>query len=180
MAKKNKWKEEENLNQITEWASDRTKTVADIARLMGISASTLHLWLKDDEEIKRAFDDGRVLVDDCAENQFMKMCFGYNTTVLKPHKVRRWRLDENGKRVEEFEEFIQVEEEIYIPPSWPALQMYLVNRMPERWRPINMIAPPDDDEKKPTGVVEMPAVVEPTPPEEIEDAEIVEVGKNDN
>lgn len=180
MAKINKWKKEGNLKRITEWASDRTKTVADIARLMGISASTLHVWLKDDEEIKKAFDDGRVLVDDCAENQFMKMCFGYNVRVKKPKKVRRWRLDENGKRVEEFEEFIEVEEEIHIPPCWPALELYILNRMPDKYRPKNLIAPPDDDEKKPTGVVEMPAVVELTPPEEIEDAEIVEVGKNDN
>ena len=170
MAKIKNWLRKENLDKITAWASDRTKSVSDIASLMGISASTLHLWMKEKSEIKEAFDNGRVVVDDCAENQFMKMCYGYNVTVKKPKKVRRYRFDENGKKVEEFEEYIQVEEEMHIPPCWPALQMYLLNRMPDRYRPTNMIAPPDDDEKNITGVVEMPAIIMP---EEVEDAEIV-------
>lgn len=179
MTKISEWQKKENLEKITGWASDRTKTVADIAHLMGISASTLHLWLKEKEKIRKAFDDGRVVVDDCAENQFMKMCFGYNVRVKKPKKVRRWRLDENGKRVEEFEEFVEVEEEIHIPPCWPALQTYIFNRMPDKYRPPNAIAPPDDDEKSPTGVVEMPAVIIPEEPEDVEEAEIVEVSGND-
>ena len=176
MAKISNWQRKENLEKITQWASDRTKSIADIAHMMGISASTLHLWLKEKEEIKEAFENGRVVVDDCAENQFMKMCFGYNVPIKKPHKVRRYKLDEKGRRVEEYEEFVQVEEEIHIPASWPALQVYLFNRMPDRYRPINMLAPPDDDENNATGVVEMPAVVMP---EEVEEAEIVEDEKND-
>ena len=171
MAKIKNWLRKENLDKITAWASDRTKSVSDIADLMGISASTLHLWLKEKSEIKEAFENGRIVVDDCAENQFMKMCFGYNVKIKKPHKVRRYTFDEKGRRVEEFEEFVQVEEEMHIPASWPALQVYLFNRMPDRYRPINLLAPPDDDEKNITGVVEMPAIVIP---QEVEDAEIVE------
>lgn len=179
MTKISAWQKEENLEKITDWASDRTKTVADIAHMMGISASTLHLWLKDDEKIKKAFDDGRVLVDDLAENQFMKLCFGYKERIKKPHKVKRWKLDEKGRRIEEYEEFIDVEEEIYVPPCWPALQTYIFNRMPEKYRPANAIAPPEDDDKNPTGVVVMPEVITPVEPEEIQEAEIVEDEKND-
>ena len=171
MTKISEWQKKENLEKITDWASDRTKTVADIAHLMGISPSTLHLWLKERKKIKKAFDDGRVLVDDCAENQFMKMCFGYNVRVKKPKKVRRWKLDEKGKRVEEYEEYIEVDEEIHIPACWPALQVYLLNRMPDKYRPINAIEAPEDDDENKAGVVIMPEIE--MPKEEIIDAEIV-------
>lgn len=173
MAKVNKWLKPKNLEQITAWASDRGKAIPDIARLMDISPSTLHNWLNTYPLIKEAFEEGRKVVDDHAENQFMKMCFGYNVTVEKPKKVRRWKLDKNGKRIEEFEEYVQVPEEIHIPPCWPALQTYIFNRMPDKYRPINAVLPPGNEDEEITGVVEMP-MIEEAEAGEIADAEIVE------
>lgn len=158
MAKVDKWLKEKNLKKITEWAEDKHNTVADIARNMGISPSTLHRWLKEYEEIHRAFEDGRKTVDGEVENSFFKMCIGYHEKVIKTQKVKRYKLDDKGKRIEEYEEFVPVEEEVYIPPSVAAQKFYLCNRMPDKYMPETKALP--ESEENGSGVVLMPEVIE--------------------
>lgn len=160
VAKINKWLKEKNLEQITQWAGKCTNTVSDIAKKMGISASTFYEWKSKYPEIEEAFENGRRSVDENVESEFFKSCFGRREKVKKAHKVKRWKLDGKGRRIEEYEEFVLVEEEVFIPPVWAAQEFYLLNRMPERYRAKNAVLPPakDDDEKN--GVVMLPEVEE--------------------
>lgn len=172
MAKVDKWLKSKNLEQLTLWASDKEKTISQIARLMGISASTFHEWKNKYSEICEAFENGRRVVDEGVESEFFKSCFGRREKVKKAHKVRRWKLDEKGKRIEEYEEFILVEEEVFIPPVWAAQEFYLLNRMPDKYRAKNAVLPAGKDDEENTGIVVLSEIEEDNG--EVIDAEIVE------
>ncbi len=173
MSKVDKWLKDKNLQKITEWARDSRKTISDIARLMGISSSTFYEWKSKYSEIDEAFENGRKVVDENVESEFFKSCFGRREKIKKAHKVRRWELDEKGKRIAEYEEIILVEEEIFLPPVWAAQEFYLLNRMPEKYRAKNAVLPPGKDNDEAIGVVMLPEIIEPEA-EETFDAEIIE------
>ena len=156
MAKIDKWLKKKALEQITLWASDKNNTIDAIAKKMNISASTFYKWLNSYPEINEAFENGRRGVDEEVESAFFKMCTGYHEKVLKVHKVKHCKF-ENGKKVEEFEELITVEEEQYIPPSVVAQKFYLCNRMSDRYRPERAELPSTNDDES-GGVVELPVV----------------------
>lgn len=158
MAKVDKWLKPKNLKQITEWARDESLNISDIAENMGVSSSTFREWRNKYPEISEAFEEGRRVVDERVENSFIKMCTGYHEKVIKKHKVKRKEYGDNGKVTAEHEEFIDVEEEVYIPPSVAAQKFYLCNRMPDRYRPENAALPPGNEDEDNTGVVMLPEV----------------------
>ena len=160
MAKVNTWLKKKNLEQITEWARNEEYNISDIARLMGISASTFREWRNKFPEISNAFEEGRRVVDEKVENSFFKMCTGFIQKQEKMQKVRRKEFNENGKVIAEYEEFIPIVEEIYIPPSVVAQKFYLCNRMPDKYRPENAAIGQSTDDEINKGVVMLPAVEE--------------------
>lgn len=129
MAKVDKWLKKKNLRQITDWARDDRLNISDIAEKMEISSSTFRQWRNDYPEIAQAFDEGRRVVDEKVENSFIKMCTGYHEKVLKKQKVKRKEYDDRGKVIAEYEEFVDVEEEEYIPPSVAAQKFYLLKEI---------------------------------------------------
>lgn len=169
MAKVDKWLKEKGLKKITQWAEDKHITIADIARNMGVSPSTLHRWFKEYEEIHRAFEDGRKSVDGEVETSFFKMCVGYHEKVIKTQKIKRIEYDDRGKKTAEYEEFVPVEEEVYIPPSVAAQKFYLCNRMPDKYIPETKALPEGKEDGG--GVIFMPEVVEIESAETVENAE---------
>ncbi len=148
MAKIGKWKVKKNLDKVREWASQKENTIAIIAAKMKISASTFYNWLKEYPEFREAFEEGRRSVDEEVESSFFKMCTGYKETVKESKTVR----NEKG------EESVEIEKEIYVPPNVAALKLYLVNRMPEKYRPENAVPLPGKDDDESTGVVMLPEV----------------------
>lgn len=172
MAKVDKWLKEKNLEQIRLWASDKNNTIAHIAKLIGISPSTFYNWLNSYPEIAGSFEDGRKGVDEEVENAFFKMCVGFHEKVTKMRKVRRWELDDKGKRIGEFEEYVPVKEEVYIPPSESAIEFYLCNRMPEKYKVKNAALPAGKEDEGSNGVVLIPETEKQE--EQAIEAEIVE------
>lgn len=172
MAKVDKWLKPKGLKQITEWAKDEKLNISDIASLMGISSSTFRKWRQDYKEIHEAFEEGRKVVDEKVENSFFKMCVGFKEKVKKMHKVKRKEFDDNGKVIAEYEEFVEVEEEQYIPPSVVAQKFYLCNRMNDKYRIESGVLNQIEEEEGSTGVVMLPEIVEHN--EEIIEAEVVE------
>ena len=162
-----KWLRPENLKKVTNWAKKENLSIAQIAKKMRISARTFYRWLDKYEEFREAFNEGRETVDGTVETSFIKMCIGFKETVTKPQKIKRV-VYEDGKKVEEYEEFIDVQEEVYIKPDVTAQKFYLCNRMPDRYRPENATLPPAGDDENYTGVVALPNA------EDIEEAEIIE------
>lgn len=173
MAKVDKWLKTKNLQRITEWARNKDYNISDIARLMGISASTFYAWKSEYPEIEEAFEEGRRVLDEKVENSFFDMCVGFVQKVKKHYKIRRKEFNENGKVIAEYEELVEKENEEYIPPSVTAQKFYLCNRMPDRYRPETAVLPPGKDDENVSGVVMLPGV------DDIVEAEIVEGDEDD-
>lgn len=167
MAKSDRWLKPKNLEKLTEWASDKENTIARIATKMGISASTFYNWLNEYDEFREAFDNGRRCVDEEVESAFFRMCTGFKETVREEKTV----VNNKG------EETVTVEKEIFVPPSVPALKLYLVNRMPNKYRPENAVEMSGSGEDGGTGVVMLPEIEEP---EEVFEAEIVKSDEKDS
>lgn len=164
-----KWLKPENLKKVTNWAKKENLSIAQIAKKMRISARTFYRWLDKYEEFREAFDEGRETVDGTVETSFIKMCIGFKETVTKPQKIKRV-VYEDGKKVEEYEEFIDVQEEVYIKPDVTAQKFYLTNRKPGAWKTDTKELGVVGDEDN-TGVVMLPEVEEPG---EVVEAEIVQ------
>lgn len=173
MAKADRWLKEKNLQKITQWAENEKNNISDIAGLMGVSPSTFYKWKREYPQIEEAFEQGRKRVDEKVENSFFDMCTGFYKKVKKMHKLRRKEFDENGKVIAEYDELVEGEDEVYIPPNVTAQKFYLCNRMPQRYRPENAALPPGDEDDNNTGVIEMPITEEPEEGKII-DAEIIE------
>ena len=170
MAKIGKWLKPKNLDIVRELASRSDMTISAIAKKMGISPSTFYYWMNEHEKFREAFDEGRRTVDEEVESSFFKLCTGFKEKVIKPQKVKRTEFDDRGRKIE-YEEFVDVEEEVYIKPDVTAQKFYLTNRKPEKWKNDTKDLAFVGDENN-TGVVMIPEVEEP--PEDVIEAEIVE------
>ena len=119
------WLETDNLILLEGWARDGY-TVDDIAFKIGISVATLNKWMRDDEEIRKAINDGRELVDYKVENALLKAALGYKT---KEVKVRTTLC--KGVVVEQVKEVTTAE----AAPNVAACKVWLYNRQPKKWKP---------------------------------------------
>ena len=134
--KRQKWKEwaenPDNLTVLAAWAR-AGKTDEQIAKLTGISRSTLSEWKKNHEGIREALSTGKEFANRMVENSLYKKALGFSVPVKKAFKVRQVIYDENGKKKEEKEELKTIEETHYVEPDTRAIMFFLTNRMPEFW-----------------------------------------------
>ena len=130
-----KWQEwAENKDKLTilaAWAR-AGKTDDEIAKLVGISRSTLGEWKKKHEKIGEALSTGKDYADRLVENSLYRAALGYTVTNKKPIKTRHITY-ENGKKVKEDEVIEYAEETVHVDGDTKAIVFWLENRMPE-WR----------------------------------------------
>lgn len=130
-----KWQEwAENKDKLTilaAWAR-AGKTDDEIAKLVGISRSTLGEWKKKHEKIGEALSTGKDYADRLVENSLYRAALGYTVTNKKPIKTRHITY-ENGKKVKEDEAIEYAEETVHVDGDTKAIVFWLENRMPE-WR----------------------------------------------
>lgn len=119
------WLETDNLILLEGWARDGY-TVDDIAFKIGISTSTLLRWMRNEEEVRKAINDGRELVDYKVENALLKAALGYKTREVKVTTTIR-----GGKVIEELKEVLTSE----AAPNVQACKVWLYNRQPKKWKP---------------------------------------------
>lgn len=119
------WLETDNLILLEGWARDGY-TVADIAFKIGITNAALQKWMRDQEEIRKAINDGRELVDYKVENALLKAALGYKTKEVKVTTTIR-----NGVAVEQIKEVTTAE----AAPNVQACKVWLYNRQPKKWKP---------------------------------------------
>lgn len=128
-----KWLEPDNLILLEGWARDGL-TDEQIAKNMGVSASTLYEWKKRFLEISESLKKGKEIVDYEVENALLKSALGFSETIRKPVKLKITQYNDSGKKIKE-EEYIKiVEEEIFVPPNVTAQIYWLNNRKPDKWR----------------------------------------------
>lgn len=127
MAAIQEWLEPDGLLLLESWARDGM-TVEQVAAKVGIHPSTLRGWMAKYPEIKKAVNNGRELVDYKVENALLKSALGYKTKEVKVITTIR-----NGKIVKEEKEVVDKE----FAPSVGAIQTWLYNRRPDKWKPAN-------------------------------------------
>ena len=118
------WLEEDNLMLLECWARDGY-TFQDIANRIGISISTLRMWRAQYPDIDNALKKGREIIDYKVENALLKSALGYKTKEVKVTTTIRY-----GKTVETVKEVIDKEQ----APNVSAIQCWLYNRLPQKWK----------------------------------------------
>src|SRR5574344_3127104 len=118
------WLEEDNLMLLECWARDGY-TFQDIANRIGVSISTLRMWRVQYPEIDSALKKGREIIDYKVENALLKSALGYHTKEVKVTTTMRY-----GKVVETIKEVTDKEQ----APNVSAIQCWLYNRLPNKWK----------------------------------------------
>ena len=126
------WAAPEKLLLLEAWARDGL-TDEQIAANIGIHVRTLYEWKKRNQQIVQSLKKGKEIVDIEVENALYKKAVGFKETIKKPVKVKRVDYVD-GKRSQEYEEVVDAEEEVFIPPDTTAQIFWLKNRKPEKWR----------------------------------------------
>lgn len=121
------WMEEDNLMLLECWARDGY-TFEDIANRIGIRLSTLRNWRIKYPEIDKALKAGREIVDYKVENALLKSALGYKTKEVKVTTTIRY-----GKVIETVKEVTEKDQ----APNVSAIQCWLYNRTPKKWKNMN-------------------------------------------
>ena len=121
------WLEEDNLMLLECWARDGY-TFEDIANKIGISSRALSKWREKYPEINNALKAGREIVDYKVENALLKSALGYKTKEVKVTTIMR-----HGKVIETQTEKLEKEQ----APNVSAIQCWLYNRLPKKWKNMN-------------------------------------------
>lgn len=131
------WITEDGLTKIQGWARDGLID-KQIAHNMGVAESTLRGWKNRFPEIAEALRKGKEVVDREVENALLKSALGFMQKIRKPVKIKEVEYDpKNGRKIRESEKWVQVEEEIFVPPQVTAQIFWLKNRKPDQWREKN-------------------------------------------
>lgn len=154
--KYDEWRTEEGLTRLRGWARDGY-TQEQISDCIGISRSTLNVWISRYSDIADALKKGRDVADREIEDSLFKKAKGFRTEVKKPIKLKKIIFDEvTGKKIEESEVIEYATEEVYIPPDTVAMIFWLKNRKPEQWR--EKPAEVQESTTEAAGVIEIPMV----------------------
>ena len=121
------WLEEDNLMLLECWARDGY-TVRDICNRIGISETTFKSWRHRYPEIDKALKAGREIIDYKVENALLKSALGYKTKEVKVTTIMR-----RGVVVETQTEVLDKEQ----APNVSAIQCWLYNRLPKKWKNMN-------------------------------------------
>ncbi len=132
-SKVEKWLTPEGLTLLAGWARDGL-TDEQIANNCKIKRQTLYDWEKKYPDILNTIKKNKEIVDYEVENALFKKTKGYNAKVLKNVKVKRVEYNEKGFKTNEYEEVIEVYDEIHIPADTTAQIFWLKNRKPDKWR----------------------------------------------
>lgn len=131
------WLTEDGLTKVQGWARDGLID-KQIAHNMGVAYSTLRYWKARFPEIEEALRKGKEVVDREVENALLKSALGFMQKIKKPVRIKEVEYDpKSGKKIREVEKWVQVEEEVYVPPQVTAQIFWLKNRKPDQWREKN-------------------------------------------
>lgn len=120
----NEWLEEDNLMLLECWSRDGY-TFKDIALRIGIDERTLRYWRGAYPEIDKALKQGRQIVDYKVENALLKSALGFRTKEVKVTTLLRF-----GKVIETTTETLEKD----VVPNVTACQVWLYNRLPDKWK----------------------------------------------
>ena len=139
------WLTDDGLTLLKGWARDGL-TDEQIAHNMNISCSTFYKYKNEYSEITESLKKGKEVVDYEVESSLLKKAFGYNAKVLKHIKVKKADYNDEGYKVNEREEIVEVYDEVHIPADVTAQIFWLKNRKPDKWREKQQEAPNNEND----------------------------------
>lgn len=108
----------DNLDKIKAWIANGV-TIKQIADNLHISKQTLYKYLHETDEGLDIIKNSRQPAVEDLENTLYTSARGYVRTVTKYVKLKRCEYEE-GRKVREWEELVECEEEVYFPPDTTA------------------------------------------------------------
>lgn len=133
-AKYKEWLTDDGLLLLRSWARDGL-TDEMIAEKMGIGIATLSRWKKEFLSIADALKRSREVYDNEVVDALHRRTLGAKVQVKKHFKVKEVIYDrETGKKIQETEKIVAVNDEVYVPPDTMAQMYWLNNRMSELWK----------------------------------------------
>ena len=97
-----------------------------IAKRLGIGYSTWKRHKAENPAFRAVLQGSREETVEALEAVMLQSALGFTKTVKKHYKLKHVVYD-NGKRLSEDEELVEVEEEVYFPPSFNAGRFLLMN-----------------------------------------------------
>lgn len=97
-----------------------------IAKRLGIGYSTWKRHKAENPAFRAVLQGSREETVQALEATMLQSALGFTKTVKKHYKLKHVVYD-NGKRLSEDEELVEVEEEVYFPPSFHAGRFLLMN-----------------------------------------------------
>ena len=111
---------EENLKKIEEWTAQGL-TMKQIAHNLNISVSTLYKYKKESVKFSDTVKKGREKSVKILENSMFEAAVGYNYKHKVPVKTKHVEYNpENGKKLREWEEVVEVEVVEHVPANTTA------------------------------------------------------------
>ena len=173
MAKYEEWLTEEGLLKLQGYARDGMVN-REIAEAVGISRTTLDKWTKKYPQIAEVLKCGKEVADRKVENALFERCTGKVMRLKKPVKIKKVEFDKKtGRKISETEEIVESITEEYIQPDTKAIQFWLINRKPEKWK--NKVEIERSGDREETGIIQIETTVE----EDVLDGEYKEVEENE-
>lgn len=109
---------DDNLDRIKEWVAAGLP-MKDIASKLGIAERTLYKYKSEDPNFMQSVKNARGEAVERLEHTLFESATGFTRMVKKYEKVKRCEY-ENGKKVYEWEEMVEYEEEVYFKPDTGA------------------------------------------------------------
>lgn len=120
------WLDEDKLMLLECWSRDGY-TYQDIADKIGVTTRTLAMWREKHPEIDEALRKGREIIDYKVENALLKAALGYKA---KETRVVIETDRRHGNVVTTTRETLTRD----VAPNVTACQVWLYNRLPDRWK----------------------------------------------
>lgn len=130
------WISEEGLNLLEGWARDGLID-EDIAKKMGIVASTLYEWKKKYPKLSEALKNGKEVIDNMVENALLKRALGYEYEEIK---------QEEGQTSEGYINKKTVTKKIIVADTTAQI-FWLKNRRPDKWQNHDKFVVEDNTEE---------------------------------
>lgn len=130
--KRDDWeKDEYRIALLSLWKSNG-RTNAQIAKLMGITYTTLKVWMKESEPIKEALETGKQELSDKIAGAMARRAFGYDYEEVKTTIIGDVR---KGSKVVENQQTVRIDKTTkHQPPDVGAQIFMLTNLRPEEWK----------------------------------------------
>lgn len=115
----------DNLGKIEKWVASGL-SMKEIAHNLGISERTLYKYKSDDAEFMQTVKTGRQQAVEILENTMFKSACGFTQTLHKHEKLKRCTY-KDGKKLKEWEEVVEYDEQVYFKPDMTAAIFLLKN-----------------------------------------------------